>query len=187
MGVFDIDPCTFNFLFIAKDLYDYDLLDKVVDTCGNMEVCDDYYSLAWEGISNVFETVRGSYNEERQEETLVFRDPVITEFYHLCSVYEEQKGVSKEDNPFRQDGERQVYQSLSMSAYDYDARTCEGIRGGPRLVFWSGEEFCGTEELPASLAEARYAYKTYCDRLKEAIAKEQAETSAQEIMKKEAA
>lgn len=78
--VFNIDCYTFEFLSVAKDLYDYGLLDKVLKTCGNMEVCEDYYSLTWEGIYQVFECFRQYYNEETGIDTMVFFDPVIAEF-----------------------------------------------------------------------------------------------------------
>ena len=85
---FDIDYCTFEFLSVAKDLYDYGLLDKVMESCGDMEVCEDYYSITWEGIASVFADFRQFFFEDTQIEAIVFCDPVITDFYRLCAMYE---------------------------------------------------------------------------------------------------
>lgn len=185
MAYYDIDYWTIGFLSLAKDMYDHGILN--MDTCGNIEVCEDVGGLEWEGISAVFQDFKGYYHKEKQLETLVFRDPVITEFYRLCSLYEEQKSVSEEENPFRQNGERDVYECFRMDAYDYSLLLYDGSSGSPRLVFLYGEEFCGTGELPVSLAEARDTFEIYCERVKMALAEKDAGTPAQEIIEREAA
>lgn len=167
---FNIDCCTFEFLSVAKDLYDYDLLDKVMERCGNMEVCEDCYSLAWDGIASVFEGLRQYFREETGVETMVFFDPVITEFYRLCAEYEAKTGINKDPDPFRREGEKEVYQCFCLSAYDFDVLLCDGFRGKPRIVILSGEEFYGHSELPRALVDVRSTFETHCKRLKEALA-----------------
>lgn len=186
MGL-NLDYGIFEFLSIAKDLYDHDLLDRVVETGGNAEVSEDFYSLAWEGIFHVFEYFRQYYRESTGIETMVFCDPVITKFYRLCSLYESQKGITKEDDPFRQNGEKDVYGCFCLDAYDYDVFLYDGDHGSPRLILLSGEEFCGLTELPEALLEARDTYKTYCRRLGEALTAKNPGTAAPEYVEKEAA
>lgn len=185
MAFFGIDIYTFEYLALAKTMYDHGLLN--MDTCGNMEVCEDIYELVWEGIANVFQDFKIYYNQDKEWETLVFRDPVITEFYRLCSMYEKQQNISEEDNSFRQEGERAVYGCFTIQSYDYDVFLYDGSHGSPRMVVLCGEEFCGTEELPEVLADVKNTYQTNCNRLKMALAGEDAGAPTQEIMEKEAA
>lgn len=170
---FGIDGGVFEFLSVAKDLYDHDLLDKVTENYGNLEVCDDCYSLAWDGIANIFEDFRQYFREETGVETLVFFDPVITEFYRLCAEYEAQMGAGKDRESFRKKAEAEVSQCFCLNSYDFDVLLCDGSKkGDPKLVILSGEEFYGHTELPGALSDARDTFESYCKRLKEAIGPE---------------
>ena len=188
---FDIEPGTFDFLSVAKDLYDYGLLDKVVKIFGSMEVCEDWYSIAWEGIAHVFEGFQQYYKEgtetEPEMETMVFCDSVITGFYQLCFFYEAKNGISRDGNPLRLDGERAVYQCFCLDAYDYGVRLYDGSHGSPRLVILSGEEFYGHTELPRVLAEVKDTFESYCRKLKAEIVTERPVAALPEYAEKEAA
>lgn len=185
---FNIDYCTFEFLSVAKNLYDYGLLDKVREGCGYLEICEDYYSLAWDGIASVFTKFGSYFREETGVETLVFFDPVITEFYRLCAMYEARRDIRKDRDLFRDEMEKAVYRCFCLNSYDYDVLLCDGSRkGGAKLVILSGEEFCGYTELPGALAEARNTFENYCERLKKALAPEISQTDAPENTQKEAA
>lgn len=184
---FYIDPCIFEFLSVAKELYDYDLLDKALKNIGKMEVCEDWYSIAWEGIVSVFEQFRHYYKEETETDTMVFFDPVITGFYRLCAFYEAKSGISKDQDSFRQDGERAAYQCFYMDAYDFGVLLNDGTRGRPRLIILSGEEFYGHQELPGVLAEVKYTFECYCKKLKAAIITENPVMALPEYVEKEAA
>lgn len=181
----NIDSGTFEFLSVAKNLYDHDLLDKVLEGYQNPEVCEDYYSLAWDGIASVFENFRQYYRDETAVETLVFFDPVITEFYRLCAMYEAQKGVSKKRNPLRKQMEQEVYQCFCLDSYDFDLFLCDSRKGALKLVFLSYEEFYGHSELPGALVEARNTPERHCAWLRVALALETA--YAAEDTKEEAA
>ena len=184
---FNIEPCTFESLSVAKDLYDYGLLDKAMKSLSNMEVCEDYYSIAWEGIVNVFEDFRQYYKEDTGVDTMVFFDPVITEFYRLCALYDANNSVSEINNTLRQDGEKEVYQCFCLNAYDYDVLLCDGIHGSPRLVILSGEEFYGHTELPRVLSEVKDTFAKHCKKLKEALTAEISAGTAPKTTEKEAA
>lgn len=185
--LFNIDPCVFEFLSVAKDLYDSGLLDKVSKSLGNMEVCEDYYSLAWEGIYYVFERFRQYYKEDTGVDTMVFFDPVITAFYRLCAFYEAKSGVSRDNNMFRLDGEKEVYQCFCLNSYDYGVLLYDGSHGSPRLVILSGEEFYGHTELPRVLSEVKSTFEYCCEKLKTAIAAEKPGTALPKYAGKEAA
>lgn len=182
---FNIDSCTFEFLSVVKNLYDHDLLDKVLEGYQNPKVCEDYYSLAWDGIASVFEDFGQYFRDETEVEILVFFDPVITDFYRLCAMYEAQKGVSKKRNPLRKEMEQEVYQCFSLDSYDFDLFLCDSKKGPPKLVFFSGGEFYGHSELPGALAEARNTLERHCARLRVALALETSD--AAEDTKEEAA
>lgn len=184
---FNIDLCTFEFLSVAKDLYDHGLLDKVMKTLGSMEVCEDYYSIAWEGIFHVFERFRQYYREENEMETMVFCDPVITGFYRLCAFYEAKSGIPKDRDPFRRDGETAVYQCFRMESYDFDVLLYDGASGCPRLVILCGEEFYGHTELPRVLSEVRDTFMEYCRKLKTALVTENPMAALPEYVEREAA
>lgn len=184
---FNIEPGTFDFLSVAKDLYDYGLLDKVVKIFGSMEVCEDWYSIAWEGIVSVFEQFRHYYKEKTDTDTMVFCDSVITGFYQLCFFYEAKSGISRDNNPFRWDGESAVYQCFHLDAYDYEVLLYDGTWGCPRMVILSGEEFCGHQELPRVLAEVKDTFESYCRKLKAAIVTERPVAALPEYVQKEAA
>lgn len=188
---FDIEPGTFDFLSVAKDLYDCDLLDKALKYIGNMEVGEDWYSIAWEGIAHVFDEFQQYYEEgtetEPGMETMVFCDPVITGFYQLCLFYEAKSGISRDNNPFRWEGESAAYQCFHLDAYDYEVLLYDGTWGRPRLVILSGEEFYGHQELPKVLAEVKDTLKSYCRKLKAAIVTEKPVAALPEYAEKEAA
>lgn len=184
---FNIDSCTFEFLSVAKELYDYGLLDKVLEDYNGLEVCEDYYSLAWDGIASVFEDFRQYYKDETAVETLVFFDPVITEFYKLCAMYEAQKGVSKKRNPLRREMEQEVYQCFCLDSYDFDLFLCDSRKGPPKLVFFSGEEFYGHLVLPGALVEARNTLERHCARLRKELVLETSQENAPNDTQKEAA
>lgn len=183
--MFEIDPCTFECLTVAKRLYDAGLMDRVLEACGTWEVCEDYYSLAWEGICRVFKKFRQYYNDRDGIETMVFFDPVISEFYRLCALYEDKTGVDKDHDPLRKEGERNVYNCFYLNAYDYDVQLYDGEYGSPRLVILSGEEFFGHSKLPEVLADVRDTLEAHCARLKKALAAETPD--APEHMEQEAA
>lgn len=170
-----LDSGVFEFLSIAKDIYDYGLMDKVLENCGNIDICEDYYFIAWEGIAAVFQEFKQYYREETGIETMVFFDPVITEFYRLCELYEIKKRISKESNSFRKDGELEAYRRFSLDAYCYDVFLYDGKRGRPRMVILAGEEFYGHSELPGVLAEVRNTLESCCERIKIALAIEKIE------------
>lgn len=185
--VFNIDCYTFEFLSVAKDLYDYGLLDKVLKTCGNMEVCEDYYSLTWEGIYQVFECFRQYYNEETGIDTMVFFDPVITEFYRLCAMYEARRNIRKDRDLFRDEMEKAVYRCFCLDSYDFDVLLCDGTHGSPRLVILSGEEFYGHSELPGVLSEVRNTFMRLCGQIKEMLVTEDPGANTPGNAEKEAA
>lgn len=182
-----IDPCCFEFLSVAKRIYDSGLMDKVVKNFGNLEVCEDYYSVAWEGIACVFDGFWQFYNEDIAVETMVFTDPVITEFYRLCGLYEAGHGIGKDDDPFRKDCAQDVCECFRMDSYDYDVRLYDGAHGARRMAILTGEEFFGHAELPSVLADVKSTFITYCEKLKRELAAENTGVKTPQNTEQEAA
>lgn len=184
---FNIDPYTFEFLSIAKNLYDCGLLDKVLEEYGQLEIGEDYYFLAWSGIASAFAECKQYYRDETEIGILVFFDPVITEFYRLCAMYEAQKGVSKKRDPLRRQMEQEVYQCFCLDSYDFDLFLCDSRKGAPKLVFFYGGEFYGHSELPGALVEARNTLKRHCVHLRKVLSLDAPQADAPSDTEKEAA
>ena len=115
----------------------------------------------------------------------MFFDPVISEFYRLCVLYEDKTGVDKDRDPLRKEGERKVYNCFCLDAYNYDVQLYDGEYGRPRLVILAGEEFYGHSELPEALADVRSTIEALCTHLKEVLATEI--TEVPEYIEQEAA
>lgn len=159
----ELEPGFFESLLIVSQLRENGLLDKFLKNCGSWGLDEDYYAVAWEAINCVFADF-SIYGSEEEIETLVFFDPVISEFYRLCALYQARNPGAK--NPYRQSAERNAYNSLSLDAYDYDCRLYDGSHGRARLVFLTGPEFYGHSELPGALAEVRSTLEEYSGRLR---------------------
>lgn len=162
-----IDPCLIQNLRMLKQLYDGGHLKKLMARYENAELDDEWLSLTWEALECVFEEVHTYYNREDEIGTVVFFDPVITEFARLCRRCE----VEKENDPnlaqILQSAYRGLDECFSLDSYDYGYRLPE--KGRERLVFLYGEEFCSEEELPGALADAYDTMQYHTDRLRNAL------------------
>ena len=153
----ELEPYVIDSLKVAKQIYDMGRSEAFLKECGSLLLDDDFYSVSWFGMCAVFEKTDVYYHAAHELEVLVFYDPVISDFYRLCELYELRRGISSEENTYRKRMEESVCRDLYLSAYDYDARLYPGRRGrGSRLVMLLGEEFCGHCELPSAL------FDVYC-------------------------
>ena len=172
-----VEPGFFESLFLTSQLWENGLLDKFLEKCGAWPLDEDFYALAWDAMACVFEDFSVYGNEENEVEVLVFSDPVISEFYRLCALYQAKNPNT--ENRYLQSTEREVYDSLSIDAYDYDCRLYDGSHGRARLVILTWPEFYGHSELPGALAEVRRVFESATRRLRQEL--------GLEPMKKEAA
>lgn len=148
----------FQNLHTAKHFFDSGYLKKFLQTCGDYcldDECD--YELAWDGIACIFPNLCSYYNDEIELETIVLFDPLIDEFFRLCSLYEKQEGLPHGSSDLRISTEREIYCNFDLYGYhyDYDFRICHDDHGRGRMVILMGCEFCGFDQLPVVLADVR--------------------------------
>lgn len=166
----ELEPYFFDTLCVAKQLWDAGMAERFMKRCGSYPAdTEEYYEIFYDGVSSVYEETNNYYNEEKEVESLVIFDPLIDEFFRLCREYERRKGISKEDNPLRDCGLREVYDSFGFWDYSCDWRLCDE-HGRPRLVILFSCEFCGQHVLPGAVADSKRELEFQIALLKRALA-----------------
>jgi hypothetical protein len=89
-----------NLLFLAKALQDNGRPDLIKNFIDDAVDRDYFYDSIFSIISEIFDGFRNYYNEDNEVETMVFYDPVITEFYRLAADYGKRSGVLDNENPY---------------------------------------------------------------------------------------
>jgi len=153
----------FEMLRLAKVLHDsaysetfhkrYDSLVLDYDMC---------YELSYDAMAIAFEFTYEDYNEDYEFTTWVFGDPCIDKFCRLCREYENRRGLSEKENPYRQEIERIIRAGFQIPGYGYNFTWYLSAkdRGRKRLVFFIGMEFCGHTYVPGGLLEIREGFET---------------------------
>ena len=168
----EFDTYLWQGLYILKKMYDHNCGEQLLAEYNGQPIdSDDFYSISMEAIGYIFEDVRQYYNPNKEVETFVFFDPVITEFYKLCEQYEQQTKTPKEHNSFRRDMNRALTSDLQFDSYDYGWLEYNDTtrKNGYRLVLLLGIEFVCQYELPEGLLEAKASYRYHRDRLKKEL------------------
>lgn len=167
----------FAMLRFAKNLYDCGLADRFRKSFGSYLLDgDDYWGLAYEATGWIFQDTRHYYNEKNEIETWLFCDPIIDRFCRLCREYENRKGVTEAENPYRKDMERIMYDGFSFSSYSYgygyDWRLSSRDRGRKCLLLFTGCKFYSSDEVPAGLLDIRDGFGSTIARLEMELSKE---------------
>lgn len=158
----EITPDTFECLYVMKQLYDHPQGEKMFEQHRNSFVDGDcFYEISLEAAMGIFKDTRDYYNAEDEISTLVFMDPIITEFCELCEQYEAQRGIAAEDNVFRQEFRGAVDVAMRFDSYDYayEFYDRQSGHGRNRLVFLSGCEFADHYALSEALLNIYDALK----------------------------
>ncbi len=167
----ELEPYFFDNLCVAKQLWDAGVGGSFFDYCGSFPAdTEDYYELFYYGVASVYEKTCNYYNEEKEIETLVFFDPLMDEFFRLCREYEWRKGISREDNPLRSRGQREIHDSFGFVDYCCDWWLYDEQHGRPRLVILFDCNFCGHHALPGAVADSRCELESQIIGLKKALA-----------------
>lgn len=167
-----LEPYFFDNLCVAKQLWDAGAGNRFFDHCGSFPVdTEDYYELFYYGVASVYKETCNYYNEEKEIETLVLFDPLMDEFFRLCREYEQRKGISREDNPYRRQGQTEVHDSFGFVDYCCDWWLCDEQHGRPRLVILFDCNFCGHHALPGAIADSRSELESQIIGLRNALAK----------------
>lgn len=167
----ELEPYFFDNLCVAKQLWDAGVGSRFFDQCGSYTAdTEDYYELFYEGAASVYEKTCNYYNEEKEVETLVLFDPLMNEFFRLCREYERRKEISRENDPFRSQGQREIHDSFGFVDYCCDWWLFDEQHGRPRLVILFDCNFCGHHALPGAIADSRSELENQISRLKKALA-----------------
>ena len=159
-------------LYVLKELYNHGKGETLFESYRGKAIdSDDFYELAMEAIGHVFADTRTYYNEEKEIETNVFYDPVITDFYRLCEQFETEHGLSSKDNPYRQSMDRAISSAMSFNSYSYNYEIHETTKKerGCHLVLMFDCEFCVHYEAVGGLLNVYDAYEYETKRLKRAL------------------
>lgn len=173
-GMIVIEPYFFDNLRTAKRLWDENMAGKFLETSGDLPVdSEDYYEIAWDGMSSVFNDVRNYYNENEEEciTVHVCFDPLIDRFYELCRAYEKLMSLTPEENFLRERGEKAVCDGFGFWDYSCGWVLYNEKHGRPRLVILFDENFCGLHILPLALAGARRELEDQVSQLEELLKK----------------
>lgn len=152
----------FSLLRFAKNMYDCRMGEQFKKRFGFYKLDgDSYWELAYDTISWAFLDTRHYYNDRDEIETWLFIDPVIDRFCELCREYEERRGVSGEENPYRKDMERILHEGLCFNSYSYgyDWRLSAEDRGRKRLLLFTGCEFYSHDEIFDGLMEIKHGFE----------------------------
>lgn len=165
----------FAMLRFTKNLYDCGMGDRLKNQSVFYQLdADEYWGLTYEAIGWVFADTRLYYNKTDEMETWLFTDPVIDRFCQLCQEYENRRGISEEENPFRRDLVHILYESFRFSGYGYgyDWRLSPKERGRKCLLLFTGCEFYNTDEVSGGLLDIKDGFESINARLEEELSKD---------------
>lgn len=152
----ELNSYFFHMLRLAKAVHDDPRLKKSWPRFDSIPLDEDaFYELSWETAISVFKDTDVYYNDENAIETWVLRDPIIDRFCELCVQLEREKGLDEGINPYRRNAEQVIHEGFRLDCYgyDYDWRLSAGHQGSWRILFYTSEEFYGSDELPEAFMD----------------------------------
>lgn len=152
----DLSSYFFHMLQLAKTVHDNPRLQKEWPSFDSIPLEEDaFYELFMELSVSIFEDTSCYYNEESGIDTWVLSDPAVDRFCELCVRLETEKGLEEGINPYRRNAEQVIHEGFRLNSYsyDYDWRLSPRDRGRYCILFFSDDEFYGTEELPMAFLE----------------------------------
>lgn len=166
----DVDEYIWETLYIMKALFDHEKGQDLLESYAHLEIDPDYIGdIVWQSMGYIFSDTRQYYNEDSAQESWVFFDPIINEFYSLCQRYEQEKTVEPKDNLFRRDLRRSLECCFSFRDYNYDYYVYDSPNDTYRIVLVLGCEFLGHYEAVSGLLDLNEAYHLQVIRLKEEL------------------
>lgn len=102
-----------SMITLAKELHDIDRDDIVQDQFFDVLSWDSYYENILGAISSVFSGFYSDYNDESEEECLIFRDECISEYYEMAWKYGRSHNVSHDKNPYVIEADNEVSRQLN--------------------------------------------------------------------------
>ncbi len=161
-------------LYTMKQMYDHGCANDVLKTYGDYALDGDMmFEIACDCMERVFCDTRSYCNQSEEIETLVFFDPVITNFYLLCEEYERQTSLPSQENPYRAEMQRAISSGFSFDDYSYGHAiyTTPNGHSGCKLVLLLYPEFCSHYAVPNGLLEIRDAFVYTTERMHKELEK----------------
>lgn len=171
----ELSHTLFSVLRLAKVFFDSDVPDEAKKDLGTWELDEDNcYVLGLEASEWIFRNTEHYYNESKEVDTWLFADPMIDRFCQLCREYERDKGITEDENPYRDAIERAIHESFRFDSYSYgyDWRLSLSERGRKCVLLFTGEEFYSQESVPEGLLEIRDTFLMLNQKLGAELTKE---------------
>jgi len=162
----------FEMLRLAKVLHDSAFSELFHDECDWLALdCDMCYELSYDAMAMAFAFTYEDYNEDYEFDIWIFGDPCIDKFCRLCREYEDRRGLSEEENPYRREIEAIIREGFRFPSYSYNFAWYLSAkdRGRKRLVLFTGMEFCSHVSVPEGLLEIREGFDELNQRLEEEL------------------
>jgi len=169
----EIDNYFWDCLRVLKEVFDHDEQSPVLASFKDREINGaEIYEVTVNAVEAIFQDTRCYYNDEKELESYVFFDPLITDFWKLCEEYEKRTGTSQEKSSFRDEMFRAINSALYFDEYSYGIYSYEDTerKNGCRLVLVIGSEFFSLDQVPGALCEVYEAFEKHLEQLKEALA-----------------
>ena len=99
---------------LAKELHDLGRFDIVREQFFDTLCWDSYYENTIAVIASVFSGFHINYDDENEEECMIFTDDVISEYYRMAWEYGRSHKVRHDENPFVIEAENEVSRWLSL-------------------------------------------------------------------------
>lgn len=165
----------FSLLHTAKVMFDSGLSETDRENLGMWALdADNSYAVAMDAAGWIFQDTDIYFNERHEVDTWLFGDPMIDIFCQLCQKYEQRKGISEEENPYRAKMEGCIRENFRFNSYSYgyDWRLSLSERGRKCVLLFTDCEFYSHDELPEALLDIRSLFLTLNQRMEAELAEE---------------
>lgn len=154
---------------LAKELHDIDRFDIVQEHFSDTLCWDSYYENMHGAISSVFSGFYSVYNDNSDEERMIFTDDYISRYYEIAYEYGRSHNVCHDENPYVIEAESEVNCHLrycygmgcKLLAYTKTKKTARQSR----IIVYTGSCACDCHNrLASGLVQL---YKFFSDKCKE--------------------
>ena len=155
---------------IAKRLHDLDRSDTVAECFYNVLDYDNYWQNLYNLIEEVFSGYYSTYDEDNDEERMIFTDDVISRYYVMAWKYGKQHRLPHERNPYVKAAEKEIQKHLRY-CYSLSWRLCgytktETTARRSKLIIYSCTcDSCGLDHLAYSLLMIYSWFRKQCAEL----------------------
>jgi len=164
---------------VAKQLYDIGRFETVVKCFYDALDYDSCYQNMYELIESLFSYYYSIYDENNDEERMIFMDDVISGYYVMAWKYGSQHGLAHEQNPYVIAAEKEAHKhfsycySLAWQLCGY-TKTESSARKSKLIIYSCPCDSCGLDQLAYSLLMMYSWFRNQCEELANNTGKEAA-------------